>query len=549
VKRRTGTILLFLVAANTGYLAFPPYDVPWLPWVAFVPLLALLDRVGHRWRTLILITLLYGAWGYVAGYRWVAYALQEFAGFGVLLSHLLLALFALLGATCLLPVVLLRRLWLGPELCDRRGVVLLTAALWVTMECWWPRLFPWYAGLTQHGVSLTRQLAELAGIHAVSFVVVLVNAALYELALAVRRRSLPGALTLELGLVLVLVAGGLLLGHLRREEVRAQLESATVLTRAALIQGNVPNQEKASGSGDPAHRYRRLTLAAEQLNPDLILWPETALPYFVTLDPDAEALAPHWAATRAYLEDISRRVGAPLLIGALEAEGAPRASGGERNYNSALVIDPPRHPTSSRKLVLIPFGERIPPPLDAWFPDLEERMPRSFRFSAGERARPLQVAGRRVAAVICYEAILPELCRQVVRETGADLLVNLTNDSWFGRTGEPAQHLALSAFRAVELRIPMLRVTNSGVTAYVDPTGEVIDPTPLFEETCTVAVVPRIPTTGATLYARVGSLPVHLLGLLTLGALLVRLVGRRRGGSAPGCDPPPGPAARSPGAC
>jgi apolipoprotein N-acyltransferase len=183
---------------------------------------------------------------------------------------------------------------------------------------------------------------------------------------------------------------------------------------------------------------------------------------------------------------------------------------------------------SSRKLALIPFGERIPPPLDRWFPGLHDRMPRSFRFSPGDGPEPLRVADRTIASVICYEAILEDLCREVVETTGADLLVNLTNDSWFGRTGEPAQHLALASFRAIELRIPMLRVTNSGITAYVDPTGEVRGATPLFEEAILVADVPRLAAGDRTWFARLGRWPTHLLGCLALLLVLWRWYRRLR---------------------
>jgi apolipoprotein N-acyltransferase len=541
---RAVTVCLWLVAANVSYLAFPPFDLPGLGWVCFVPLLLLLERLRSSLRAQLVAVGLYATWGYTIGYWWVAGTLQEFGGIPALPSFGLLALFALLGSTTFVPFVLLLHVWRRVRGERRTGTVLVVTGLWIAMESWWPRLFPWYAGLTQHDAAIARQLAELGGVTAISSVVMIANVVLAELVLMAwrRRRPAPTAAA-ELVLALVVVATALGWAATRRAAVEELTPERTL--RVALIQGNVSNQEKNDSEGEGGRgehvvsRYMRLSIAAARDGAELIVWPETAYPWFVCDRPLDQPGAREWdeetrqrAASFAQnlerLRRLSRACGTPLLVGGLEASGRPQDFGAEQNFNAALLVDGTRPLETYRKIVLIPFGERVPEPLDTMMPWIADRMPRRFTFSAGESTEPLEVMGTRLAVSICYEAILADLCRTLVVDGDADVLVNLTNDSWFGQSGEPAQHLAMASLRAVELRVPLLRATNSGITAMVDASGRVHEPTDLFVEAAPIHEVELLPIARDTLFARHGSLLPEILGALGLLTVAAAALGAAR---------------------
>jgi len=251
--------------------------------------------------------------------------------------------------------------------------------------------------------------------------------------------------------------------------------------------------------------YLSLTRRAGADRPDLIVWPETALP--TVLRHDADLL-------RA-LGSLAGEVRAPLLVGSIDADGTSPP----RLRNSAFLLTERGIVGRYDKIRLVPFGEFVPLSgligfVRGWAEFIAELEP-------GSRANVFPGPPAPFAVVICYEGIFPELVREFVRG-GARLIVNMTNDAWFGRTSGPWQHLAMYPFRAVEHRAAVVRAANTGVSAFIAPTGQIVRRVSLYERT---TITERVPLrTRETLYTRFGD----WFAYLALGASGASLAVRAR---------------------
>jgi apolipoprotein N-acyltransferase len=236
---------------------------------------------------------------------------------------------------------------------------------------------------------------------------------------------------------------------------------------------------------------------------DLIVWSETSVAGGVYEN----------QAERFYKPRVTDHLDSPLLFGALllrDVDDARKVT----LFNTALLSD------AEGKLVgrydkqaLLAFGEYLP--LGDWFPILYEWSPNTGKFTAGTSVDPLPLGSRNISAHICYEDVLPTLVNELVNRDGADLLVNLTNDAWYGDTTQPWIHLALAKFRAIEHRRFFVRSTNSGVSAFVDASGRVIEYTRTYEQAAVSHEVAYLQT-GRTPFEWWGHLPYWLLALATL---------------------------------
>jgi apolipoprotein N-acyltransferase len=171
------------------------------------------------------------------------------------------------------------------------------------------------------------------------------------------------------------------------------------------------------------------------------------------------------------------------------------------------------------KIHLVPFGEYVP--LQRFFPFVHRLVPAAGDFAAGDKVTPLRIPGMPAGVLICYEVIFPELARMQV-EKGSRVLLNLTNDAWFGRTSAPHQHLSMSVFRAVENRRPLVRAANTGISAFISPIGEITQRSELFTE----ALLTREVTMGEpslSFYTRYGDLPALILLLAGLIKIICAL--------------------------
>jgi apolipoprotein N-acyltransferase len=373
--------------------------------------------------------------------------------------------------------------------------------------------FPWLGlGTSLTGYPTLVQVADLVGARGVTYLLVLANTAL---ALAWRgREQRRSAITLASAVV---VGTALVLGYgVIRERGLTLRPVATV----ALLQPNVGWEEK----WEPGERERivasALALAdsavqARQM--DLVVWPEAAVPgYFFQ--------HPTWETT---IGDLSRASGVPQVVGGIDIEFEPRREAGADGraayeyFNAVFLFDSLGRYRSQpvyRKRYLVPITERVPFLDPRWF-DL-----RFFGgFGRGTEHPVYEITAGTFGVFICYESAFEDLSR-IYRARGADFLVNVTNDAWFGRTAAPYQHAAHLVMRAIETRVGIARAANSGISEFVDPLGRELSQTALYERSVVIGQV--MTTDSVPLYVRWGDWVGT--GVLVLSAVLVLYAVTRR---------------------
>ena len=452
-------------------LAFPPFESWQLAWVALVPLLIALvgvePREGMRlgWRA--------GLAFWLVALVWLLRLVETSPAPAVVL----ILGWALLAGYCALYTAAfgLAFAWVARRVGAERywqTLVLMGAAvvLWVGGEYVRGVLatgFPWNSvGVSQYQFLPIVQVAAWGGVAAVSGLVVFVNAGIAFTA----RRYLPGmprtGYRPHVELFVVLMALGLCLRS-GMGAVRLHYHRGTEFTVAG-IQPAVP-QVKKWEEGQAERNLavlRRLTeaaLAAEH-RPDLVVWPETATPDCVTEENESRELA----------LEMCRR-GVPLLVGSMVI--VPKGTEDWLCYNASLLFDAQGHQAGRYdKQHLVPFGEYVP--FSGMVPALGRLAPMGWNCEAGREGTVLKggLKGIPFACLICMEDVFPDLARAAVAR-GARLLINQTNDAWFDRTSGPRQHLSHSVFRAVENRVPVIRVANSGITCSIAASGAIEEET------------------------------------------------------------------------
>jgi apolipoprotein N-acyltransferase len=452
LKRALPPVLSGLFVAAS----FPRTGLWALAWVAWVPLIAALGRARGR-REAFGAGLLAGGISTFLLLAWIPGVMVRYgslppvAAWGAyVLVALLLACYP--AAACLLVKHLMLR--------GGGGWVLAFPAAWVLGEYALSFSpfggFPWLlAGYTQADRLPVIQVADLAGVYGVSALVMAVNTAV-ACALTGRgwfRRLAP------LGGAAVLLASALLYGELELKhwgKVEPRYE-------AAMLQGNLHEGEPEAVLAD---KFQRGYVAmADRLPPgeiDLLVLPESPAPKLWALDDDY----------RREMQALARRYPLGLILSNIRLEG-------ERYYNSAFFLD--RRGALAGiydKVHLVPFGEYIP--AARLFSFLETISRDVGAFSAGRRHAVFPLGEETAAALVCFEAVFPSLVRKFARD-GGRLLVNITNDGWYGASAAPWQHLAISRFRAVENRRFFLRAANSGVTACIEPTGRIQSATGILQ--------------------------------------------------------------------
>jgi len=486
---RSRHIHTLLSLASALLLALPflfPVLFP-LSWVSLVPLLWLIDRVPLR--QAFLFGWLAGAVTNLVGFYWLNYTIGVFGGFPHgLIELIFLGFIAYGGLPVALFALITRFHGTGP-------LGLFPALAWVAIEFWFPQLFPWHLANSQAYFLPLIQWADLVGPYGTSFLLVWINTVLYKVAetslrpQAVQKEPKPpmrelasvGAL-----LVCVLVYGAVKLGTVAREIQRAPS------LRVAAVQGNIDIRTKGDFTylESNLETYKKLTAGIERA--DLIIWPESAVEAWMPEDlrrlpPEIMPVLPD--GTSFFLFGV-RSVRESLDV------PTPTV------FNSAYLVDR-QGEVSGRyhKQVLLAFGEFIP--VVSILSKLPGMPPIGKGFTPGEGPRTLDLSPTvKLATLICYEDLMPWVSRRFVGAAQANLLINLTNDAWFGRTVAPWQHVNLARWRAIETRRALVRATNAGLTSVISPTGEILSTIPPFSTGVLTAEVPLLH--GETPYVRFG---------------------------------------------
>ena len=503
MRLHLGPTALLVGSAGVLGLAFPRTDWDGAAWIALVPLFIV--ALGTRPRMAFVWGWLYGTVFFLMLLRWLNYTFQTFSSIPWPLTW---GPTFLLSAWCGLYTAVVCGLmaWLA----GRRSIGWALASapfLWVGGEWLRGHLlggFPWGTlGYSQHLRLPVIQIAELGGVHAVSLVLVAVNAALTGVFLLGWRSAVSG-----------LALGGVLLGATLGFGVwRLGVPPPAGELPVAIMQPSIEQPTKFDPDLGPVilKIYQELTRQAGAERPALIVWPETALPTVLRRDPGLLRM----------LSTTSAEMRVPLLVGSIDVvDGRPN-----RFTNTAFLVTDRGIVGRYDKIHLVPFGEYVPLSgvigfVRGWAEFIADLEPGSRAFVFPGPPAPFGV-------VICYEGIFPDLFREFVNN-GARVMVNMTNDGWFGRTSGPGQHLAMYPFRAVEHRIAIVRAANTGISAFVAPTGQVVRHLGLYSRG---VISDRIPLRqGRTLFTRLGDWMAWTS--LALAAVSVGVAGRRSACSA-----------------
>jgi apolipoprotein N-acyltransferase len=475
--------LLALLTAILLVLSFPRFNLVWCAPVALAPLLVAVAREPSPWRRFLLGEIAGVVYWFGVCY-WIEGVLANYGGLNAPLAWLSFLLFCLIkalhmGVFAMLAGILIRRWWAAPAV----------AALWVAIEATHGSLgFAWLAlGNTGIDMGLPMRLAPLASVYGLSFVFMVMATAL---ALAVLGRPRLHLLwLLPLPFLIFLPA----LPDARRGR-----------DTAVLVQPNI--SEDAEWTPESVDRMQR-NLAALSLRtvmtggderPALVVWPEVPAPLYYDEDP----------RLRGYIANLARAAHTNLLLGVVAhtPQGAP--------LNSAILVSQEgRLVTRYDKVNLVPFGEFVPWPFDF----VKRITTEAGDFTPGKQVIVSPVDGHKLGTFICYESVFPNFVRRFVAD-GAEVLFNISNDGYFGRSAARLQHLEIVRMRAAENRRWILRSTNDGITGTIDPAGRLRGTLPLYTEAASRTGFTYIHE--RTFYTRHGDWFPILCALLAAGFLL-----------------------------
>ncbi len=484
-----------------------------LAWIALVPLLLCLEG-KTPWESFRL--------GWVTGFvsftgivYWVIIAMNRYGGIPIPISVIVLVALALylslyVGSfAALLSLVRWKTGW---------TLHILAPPLWVALEYLRSILltgFPWESlGYSQYLALPLIQIADTTGVYGVSFLVVLVNGLI---AAGILKSSRTGRPPVRLILfVIVLIGAVLVYGSVRIGQEKQRISGQRPI-KVAIVQGNIDQSVKweTDYQRETIEIYRTLTRGVAKGRPHLVIWPETAVPFFFPFDHPFSPV----------VRDIPSEIGAYLAFGSpfYDREGARI-----RYFNSAYLLSPDGEIRGRYdKIHLVPFGEYVP--LSRFLPFIAPLVESVGDIVSGSETRGTVVFSMprgKFGVLICYEIIFPDLNRRFVKK-GADFLVTITNDAWFGKTSAPFQHFSMATFRAVENRAFVARAANTGISGIITSTGRIAVESEIFSRQ---AVTGEVFLKGPeTLYTRYGDVFAHAcLGwsLLFMGGAC--FVGKRK---------------------
>lgn len=514
---------LALLSGGLQVLAFPKINLFFLCWIALVPLLYALLRgpggegavVDSEGRSLRPFTLWQGfllGWAsgivwYFGTCYWVYGVMTSFGGLNLLAVIPIMIAAALAyglhhAVFGLLVVLMARRSSFG-----NRRPLFLAPFFWVAIELYRDRVtgFPWLplGGAQVDNIPYAR-IAEVTGVYGLTFTVVLVNCAFVAGLLLMGRR--------RINLLISAVAAAIAL----QMGVFAKPEPFAASRQALLVQENVPVLDLVQWTP----QYYDQTIGALALlsveeqkkqpgrhNPGLIVWPESPAPFIIS-DPRLQ----YW------LTEIARDTQSYMIVGATGVAPVANAADEPNIYNSALVMDPQGRATGRYdKIHLVPYGEFVP------FKDVlffAKKLTREVgNFTPGTERRVFDLDGSRASVVICYESIFSNEVRQFTLN-GAQVLINISNDGWYGETGADFQHLQMARMRAIENHRWLLIDSNSGITASIDPYGRIV--TRAERNVRTALVAPYSPVSDITVYARYGDVFAWSCVVISILAVFLR---------------------------
>ncbi|SDU45558.1 apolipoprotein N-acyltransferase [Desulfobacula phenolica] len=377
---------------------------------------------------------------------------------------------------------------------------LLAASLWTGLEYVRTYAFTGFSwgtlGYSQYSNLLLIQIADFSGVYGVSFLIFLVNWLLSLIWICVKNRR-HNQHVIPVVYTVILFSGVLLYGHHRIADIMSQIKTANKIT-ITLVQGNIKQDLKWNDAFKikTVEKYIRLSETAAKKSPDLVIWPETALPFYYGYD----------RLLSNKVDQCVRSSQTNFLI------GSPAVKSEEKKfkfYNRAYMLNRFSLITGTYdKNHLVPFGEYVP--LGEYLTFLGKITAQAGNFSTGDKLfTPLEFNDsnlkptHKTGVLICFEILFPSIASKFVKN-GADILTTITNDAWFGNTSAAQQHFSIAVFRAVESRRSVARAANTGISGFIDPTGKILETTALFTDQTLTRQVPAL--NRISFYTRYGDI-------------------------------------------
>lgn len=492
----SGAILIF---------CFPAFNLFFLAWIALVPfLISIADKKpAEAFRAGFYLGIPY----FLGTLYWIYHSINHYGNIPLIPS---LALVFLLSLYLSLYTGIFAMLFSWKIATTRLPALFVAPVLWVTLEflrSYALTGFPWSSlGYSQYLFLPAIQFADITGIYGVSFLIAAVNGAIADFFIIKKRlRAMPlfplSQTVIGFALLSIFILAVFFYGFWRFNEAPSGKP-----VRISVIQGNIEQDKK----WDPAYQrevfdtYKNLTQAAAVLSPSLVVWPETAVPFYFNSD-------------RAFTQELigfQQTLNSYLLFGSvLIKEPAEENKVTRKNLltNSALLLAPDGKPSLIYdKIHLVPFGEYVPLRKALFFVD--KLVSGIGDYVPGEHQIRAETPYGSFGVFICYEIVFPGLVRKSFSR-GGDFLVTITNDAWFGKTAGPYQHFSMAVLRAIENRKPVIRAANTGISGFIDSRGRVLGATSLFQRTAMTMDVKT--DAGRSFYSRYGDLFSYLCIVIT----------------------------------
>ena len=500
-------IFFAIVSGVLLILSFPKYGFGFVAWFALIPLLYSLHRTTSI-RQALLLGFITGIVGYIGIIYWIAYVVVNYGYLPIylgIISMLLLASYLSVYLAIFAAGIAYFR--------NRIPLYFIAPVLWVCLEYCKSQMFtgfPWEnLGYSQYLNLYVIQFADILGVYGLSFLIILVNVTLFEIFKKRSKREYIITAAVSLILLSVYIYGIIMVNSIDKILQNPSTPSMEV----SLIQGNIDQSIKWNENcqKETLNIYEDISINNVPTSGGLIVWPETAAPFNFQDDNELSRQIRNLAIkTKSY-----------FIFGSVSYL---RRSNYVDFYNSAYLLSSDGEIKGRYdKVHLVPYGEYVP--LRNVFPFIKKLTAGIGDFSSGDGYIPLSTADRKIGVLICYEGILPFAARMYKNES-AEILVNITNDAWFGSTSAPYQHMSMTIFRAVETRLYLVRAANTGISAIVDPRGQIVAKTNIFQKDALKGNVKllKIPT----FYAQYGDLLVGISFILCIICLLWSFKGRIR---------------------
>ncbi len=466
--------------------SFPKIGISLFAWFALVPLLIAIRNLSPKKG--FILGFIAGLVHYLTLLYWLVYTMHTYGHLPLLLcTFILILLSAFLAVYLAAFLATLLNLCVKPAIC-----IFAVPVLWVAFEYMRSLFFlafPWeLIGYSQYNNLLLIQISDIFGVYGVSFLIGLSNVAIFLAFLylagknwkrkAVTKKIAAGSISVFV-LIIVLV---LSYGKWRIDSIDRIVCSSPSI-KAAVVQGNIDQAVKWNPEIQrlTIKKYIKLSLLSKADNPDIVVWPETATPFYFLYNIGLSNMV------KKGIND----TGTTFLFG---SPSFISGKGVVEYYNTAYLVGRDGKVYDKYdKVHLVPFGEYIP--FNKWLPFVGKMVEGVGDFKPGIKGKTIKWDDYRLGLQICYEIIFPDLSRAMAKNNAA-LLVNITNDAWFGTTSAPYQHFSMAIFRAVENRRALVRSANTGISGFIDPVGRIIEKTDLFKEAVVTRSVPLIHTTS-----------------------------------------------------